>query len=94
MDLTPEADMGFSYFNNMIELTSSNKMSSLNLLKMINKFRAEEGQKPIRNNQFIARVEDELDDLNAYKTFVTNKSGRGGARTPQKYYNLNIDQDK
>ena len=68
-------------------------MSSLDFLTdVINPARVAAGQKPIRNNDFIAKIEDEIEDLNGYETFVSNESGRGGARTEQRYYNLNTDQ--
>lgn len=45
------------------------------------------GQKQLRNNDFIERIEDELDDLTPYESFVSPSNG-----THQKYYNLNEDQ--
>ena len=37
--------------------------SSLDFLKVINEFREDAGKKTIRNNVFLARIADELDDL-------------------------------
>ncbi len=63
-------------------------MSSLDFLNdVINPAREAEGEKPVENRHFIARVEDELDDLPVVKFF---RPSRGG--TPQKFYDLTFDQ--
>lgn len=62
-------------------------MGSLELLENINHYRSQEGQSAIRNNDFNNRIEDEIDDLGGYETFVSASGG-----TPQKWYRLNKDQ--
>lgn len=63
------------------------RVSSLEFLKVINELRLQNGQNKLNNNHFITRIEDELDDLGGYKSFITDSGG-----TPQKYYDLNTDQ--
>ena len=54
-------------------------IDSHSLLKMVNEARKSCGEKPVRNNDFIARVKDELDG-EGYETFVTPMDkGKGGA---------------
>ncbi|MFJ5982367.1 hypothetical protein ACIQCX_15765 [Enterobacter cancerogenus] len=54
-------------------------IDSQELLVMVNEARKECGQKPIRNNDFVARIKDELAG-EAYETFVTPMdSKKGGA---------------
>ncbi len=60
-------------------------MTSVDLLDQINAFRAMDGQGKVRNNDFILRVEDEITDLPAYESFVSNKQRVRG-------YQLNKDQ--
>jgi hypothetical protein len=61
-------------------------MSSIAFLKdIINPAREAAGENPVRNNDFIARIEDELDDLPAYELFVSY--GKESKR-----YQLNVDQ--
>ncbi|EAO5075345.1 hypothetical protein E7924_25555, partial [Salmonella enterica] len=45
-------------------------IDSQELLVMVNDARKECGQKPIRNNDFVARIKDELSG-EGYETFVT-----------------------
>ncbi len=45
-------------------------IDSLTLLKMVNEARKLCSEKPVRNNDFIARVKDELDG-EGYEIFVT-----------------------
>ncbi|EHF3714397.1 hypothetical protein EH257_20935, partial [Shigella flexneri] len=48
------------------------------LIEVVNPARAEAGEAPVRNDQFLARVRDELDDC---KTFATERiTPRGGGR--------------
>lgn len=71
-----------------MELMTNNKMtmSSYDFLQnVINPARLEAGQKEVRNNDFLARVEDELDDLGRYEIFVAGKN-------EIKYYELTFDQ--
>ena len=61
-------------------------MSSYDLLnEVINPARMSAGESEVRNNVFIARIEDEIDDLEAYKIFVSYGK-------EVKYYILNIEQ--
>ena len=61
-------------------------MSSYDFLQnVINPARIEAGENEVRNNVFISRIEDELDDLDGYKTFVTHGN-------EVKYYDLGFDQ--
>ncbi|EOT1178721.1 hypothetical protein ACNKCI_000171 [Cronobacter sakazakii] len=49
------------------------------LLEMVNQARQQCGEKPVRNNVFVARIEDELEG-EGYKTFVTPMdTSKGGA---------------
>lgn len=49
------------------------------LLEMVNQARHQCGEKPVRNNVFVARIEDELEG-EGYKTFVTPMdTSKGGA---------------
>lgn len=58
---------------------SSQMIDSQNLLGMVNDARKACGEKPIRNNDFVARIKDELDG-EAYEIFVTPMDkARGGA---------------
>lgn len=73
----------------MFNLTLQNQsltMSSYDFLnEVINPARAKAGERPVRNNDFIKRVEDELDDLGAYEIFVSFGMN-------VKYYALNMEQ--
>lgn len=63
-------------------------MSSLELRDVINTARISAGEKQIRNDQFLVRVEDELEgELSVAKKMVNPTGGR-----PQKYYDLTIEQ--
>lgn len=53
-----------------LPIQNTASMSSIDFLGIINKFRSEEGEREVRNNDFIARIEDECDDLGAYEIFV------------------------
>lgn len=55
----------------------SDYIDSQELLVMVNEARKECGQKPIRNNDFVARIKDELAG-EAYETFVTPMDSRKG----------------
>ena len=73
----------------MFNLSVQNKaltMSSYDFLnEVINPARMSAGERPVENRKFVARVEDELDDLGAGKTFP-----RFGNSV--KYYDLNMEQ--
>lgn len=62
-------------------------MSSLDLLVMINEQRSLSGEPVIENNKFIAKVEDELDDISTddKKSTVVNRNN-------QSYYTLTLEQ--
>lgn len=61
-------------------------MSSLDFLNnIINPSREAAGERPLRNNDFVAKLVDELDDLGAYEIIV-----RYGNEV--KFYNLTHDQ--
>lgn len=60
-------------------VSGSDYIDSQELLVLVNEARKECGQKPIRNNDFVARIKDELAG-EAYETFVTPMdSKKGGA---------------
>ncbi|WPE82768.1 phage antirepressor KilAC domain-containing protein [Acinetobacter baumannii] len=66
---------------------STNSVSSLELLKIINQVRQEFGEPTIRPNDFHARIHDELEGEH-YETFVVNNPNR----TVTVAANLNHDQ--
>ncbi|MCW1973498.1 UNVERIFIED_ORG: hypothetical protein FHW05_002346 [Pantoea agglomerans] len=68
---------------------SSQMIDSHNLLSMVNDARKECGEKPIRNNDFVARIKDELEG-EFYETFV-KPSGVTGGR-PTEAINMQIKQ--
>lgn len=63
-------------------------MSSLDFRAMINESRESAGENPIRNNDFLKRVEDELEgELSVTKLWQPAMGG-----TPQCYYDLTMAQ--
>lgn len=67
-------------------ITKEQTMSSYYFLRdIINPSRVEAGESEVRNNVFLDRIEDEIDDLGRYKTFVAS-------RNSIKYYDLTFDQ--
>lgn len=67
-------------------ITKEQTMSSYYFLRdIINPSRIEAGESEVRNNVFLDRIEDEIDDLGRYKTFVAS-------RNSIKYYDLTFDQ--
>lgn len=69
-------------------IKSNQSMSSFDLRAIINKARVDHGQKPVANNHFLCRVEDELEgELAGYKTFSPETGG-----APVRYYDLTRDQ--
>ena len=62
-------------------------MSTISLCEVINTFRTESNQNEIRYFDFIARVEDELDDLKPNEIFVNPSN-----KKEMKFYSLNKDQ--
>lgn len=73
--------------NALVNATPDQKMSSIDLLKIINDARAQLGESNIRANDFHARVADELDGDN-YETFVVQNSNK----TTTTAFLLNKDQ--
>lgn len=74
--------------NNLI--TSNNEvltMSSYELWKVINNFRLSEGLNKVRHDDFLARVEDECDDLEVCESFAVPSTS-----IKLKCYQLNQDQ--
>lgn len=57
-----------------VTFQNSEKIDSQQLLTMVNETRKEYGEKPIRNNDFIARIKDELEG-ETYEIFVGQKNG-------------------
>nr|DAP79642.1 MAG TPA: KilAC domain protein [Caudoviricetes sp.] len=65
--------------NELITTQHDETINSQTLLKMVNEARRLCGEKPVRNNDFIAKVKDELDG-EAYEIFVTPMDKtKGGA---------------
>lgn len=61
-------------------------MRSIDLLALINEQRLISGEGKLRNNDFVAKIEDEIDDLLNYETFVDKRGKK------IKFYHLNKDQ--
>ncbi|CRL45146.1 hypothetical protein SGGMMB4_02692 [Sodalis glossinidius str. 'morsitans'] len=55
-------------------IVTDRSIDSQSLLEMVNSARKEYGEKPIRNNDFISRVKDELEG-ETYEIFVGQKNG-------------------
>ena len=74
--------------NQLANINSDVTMSSLDFLNdFINPARIGQKEKPVRNSDFISRVEDEIEDLPVAKF---SQAPRGG--TPMKFYQLNMEQ--
>lgn len=73
--------------NNITATQNNQTMSSIELLKVINKARKDFGEKPVRLNDFNTRIADELsgDD---YETFVVQNPNN----TTSTAYKLTLDQ--
>ncbi|HGJ5876992.1 MAG TPA: hypothetical protein ACHBX0_12350 [Arsenophonus sp.] len=56
-----------------LTLSNSETIDSQQLLIMVNETRKEHGEKPIRNNDFINRIKDEL-EREYYEIFVVQKT--------------------
>lgn len=71
----------------LLVVENKKTMSSLDLLSMINEQRSDAGEPVIENNKFIAKVEDELDDISTddKKSTVVNRNN-------QSYYMLTLEQ--
>lgn len=69
-------------------ISTSDTMTSLELRDIINSARAELGESKVRNDQLLARIEDELaGDLGVCKIFAHPQSG-----AEMRYYDLTRDQ--
>lgn len=66
-----------------------NKVSTIHLLQAINQLRVKSGEKEIRNNDFLARVRDELEGED-YESFVVQNPNK----TSSSYFLLSFDQSK
>lgn len=66
-----------------------NKVSTIHLLQAINQLRVKAGEKEIRNNDFLARVRDELEGED-YESFVVQNPNK----TSSSYLLLSFDQSK
>ena len=74
--------------NNLVNITVDQTMSSIDLRELINAARLECGESKVRNDQFLQRVEDELNgELGVCKTFAHPQSG-----VEMRSYNLTLDQ--
>ena len=72
----------------MLPETQTPKMTSLELRDIINAARVEHGESKVRNDQLLARIEDELEgELGVCKIFAHPQSG-----AEMRYYDLNRDQ--
>lgn len=67
--------------------TNQPLISTFNLWEKLNQFRVEEGSRPIRHDDFLARVIDEIDDLPLCENFAHPQN-----KQLMRYYNLNADQ--
>lgn len=74
--------------NEIIFEEKEKTMTSLELRKMVNEARKLAGEKEVRNNDFIARIEDELHG----ELPVTKVSQPTTGGTPQRYYELTLSQ--
>lgn len=72
----------------LINIDQDHTISTIDLLEAVNEARTAAGETEIRNNDFVARVEDELEDENPVTKL--SRPTRGG--TPQRYYDLTKDQ--
>ena len=73
---------------NLVTTETTSTMTSLELRDIINAARVERGESKVRNDQLLARIEDELEgDLGSCKTFAPAQGG-----TRMKYYDLTRDQ--
>lgn len=78
--------------NEIINVDSDFEMSSLDFLNnVINPARVAAGEEPVKNANFIKRIEDEIEDLPVVKIFHHDKINN--LQIPdQKYYDLSMDQ--
>ena len=73
---------------NLTRMNQEPTMTSLELREIINAARVAHGEKPVRNNDLIKRIEDELEgELGVCETFAHPQSG-----SEMRYYDLTSDQ--
>lgn len=62
----------------MFELSANSEMevSTFDFWNVINEFRVNDGFSKIRHDDFIARVEDEIDDLKQCENFAHPRTGK------------------
>lgn len=74
--------------NHLIEASSTEAMSSIDLRDMVNDARAAHGESKVRNDDFLKRIEDELEgELGVCEIFAHPQSG-----VKMRYYLLSEDQ--
>ena len=75
----------------LIEMNGTQTMSSLDFLNnLINPSRVSAGESEVESRHFIAKIEDEIDDLGVAETFYVTTSQ--GAKRPVKGYRLTMEQ--
>ena len=74
--------------NEIIATSKIETMSSLEFRKIVNEARKAAGEAEVRNNDFLARIEDELEG----ELPLTKISQPPFGGTPQRYYDLTLDQ--
>lgn len=73
---------------NLVKFENTLTMTSLELREVVNAARQSSGEARVRNDQFTARIEDELEgELSGCKTFAP-----AGGGTPMRYYDLTLEQ--
>lgn len=72
--LDREATMNSLISNNPLIMNGEKTINSQELLVMVNEARRQYGENPIRNNDFVARIKDELEG-ETYEIFVGQKNG-------------------
>ena len=84
---TTQWDVAMTKANIITTSENNQTMSSIELLKVINKARKDFGEKPVRLNDFNNRIADELSD-DHYETFVVQNPNN----TTSTAYKLTLDQ--
>ena len=74
--------------NGDVMLQINQSITTLQFRELINKFREEAGEKPVRNNDFIKRVEIELGGELSSERYYQRPTGG----MPEKYYDLTLAQ--
>lgn len=74
--------------NALMNMNQEQTMSSLDFRNIVNEARKSAGENPIRNDDFVKRIEDELEgELGRCETFAAYRTG-----TPMAGYYLTLDQ--